>query len=196
MNDYQYNDAYQMPQGTMQMPYGMDQNMGMQMPYGMNPHMNMQMPYGMDPNMNMQMPYGMDPNMQMPYGNNYPHENMQMPYAGEMKDVSPESLKDFCKKHKHYFVGMETTDGSQYEGIIERTDHDRVSMLVPDGDNPGDQDYRQFGFGGFGGFGGYPYGYGGFGGYGGYGYPRRFRRFRRFTFPFGGISRFFFPFFF
>lgn len=164
-----------------------------------------QMPYG------QQYPYGqqMQPFAgQMPYG-------QQMPYMGQIPSgtqpiqgmmegqqmtgapIGAQDWKNFCKRYTHHFVNMQTTDGQQYDGIIEGTDQESVYMLVPDGDVSGEDEqaeqrdeydeeteletqYR---------FGGYPW-------YGGYWYPRRFRRFRRYRFPFFRIGGFYFPFFF
>ncbi|WP_052659313.1 hypothetical protein [Bacillus alveayuensis] len=195
MTHHQLNhDAYAM---MPHMSYGM-----------MAPHMNMEMSYGnMMPNMNMEMPYGnMMPNMnmEMPYGNMMPNMNMQMPYENmetnihEMKNQ--DQIKDFCKKHRYYYMMMETDDGRQFDGIIENVERDRVYLLMPAGDETDERSMENvhneeppYGYRIYGGYGlGFPYGYGG------YGYdhfPRRFRRFRRYPFPFARIRRFFFPFF-
>lgn len=123
---------------------------------------------------------------------------MNIPYSGnpgyDMYDKHHvKEMYDYCNKHKYDMIGMEMKDGNVYEGIIETIESDAVYLLIPIGDLEDTDDDRQFGFG-------YDYGYGPGGGYGyggyGYGYPRRFRRFRRYRFPFGGIGRFFFPFFF
>lgn len=97
-----------------------------------------------------------------------------------------QNIHDLCKKYQHYLVQFETTDGQVYDGIIDSVDHDGVNLLIPVGDmerEEQNENERQFGYGGF-----PQYGYG-------YGFPRRFRRFRRFRFPFFGLRRLFFPFF-
>ncbi|WP_249871806.1 hypothetical protein [Oceanobacillus saliphilus] len=135
-------------------------------------------------------------NMQHPMA--YPSMNempMQM-HEGTMGDYSHghshhREMFDFCNKHRDHYVMVETTDGKVYDGIIINVDAENVQILMPMGDQrPEDSnengENRQFGFGG--GF-GYPP-YGGFGRV-----PFRFRRFRPFPFPFLGIRRLFFPFF-
>ncbi|WP_245680513.1 hypothetical protein [Bacillus marinisedimentorum] len=111
--------------------------------------------------------------------------------------MSPEQMHDFCSTYKDHYVQMETSEGQQAEGIIYKVDRQHVYLMVPVGDMGDD---REAGYGyGLGGYGFPGYGFPGYGfpGYGfGYGYPRRFRRFRRYRYPFFGIRRFFFPFFF
>ncbi len=115
-------------------------------------------------------------------------------------------LHDLCKRYHNHLMQIETTDGQVYDGIIDSVDGDGVTILIAVGDmeredeSQDEQNQRQFGYGpGYGGYGPGFGGYGpGFGGYGpgfGYGFPRRFRRFRRFHFPFFGLRRLFFPFF-
>lgn len=138
---------------------------------------------------NMQMPYqqpGMLPGQQLGMG---PYQSPAMMNEGDMVNY----WKDFCKKHKHYMVNLETVDGHRVDGIIDDIENDHVVMLVPIGDMERNEenelgDERQFGI--FGGF-GYPYGGWGYGYY-----PRRFRRFRRYRYPFYGLRSLFFPFFF
>ncbi len=143
------------------------QNPGMQNPYG-----NMPTQGGMGYGDQMQNPMMNMPQMQQGYGKN--------------------DMKDQLNAHKNYFVILEMKDGQQYDGIIEDLDAENVYVLMPVGDEDDDQSHheRQWGYGGYGYGGGYGPGYG----YG-YGYPRRFRRFRRFRFPFFGIGRLFYPFF-
>ncbi|RRJ67513.1 hypothetical protein EHV15_11415 [Paenibacillus oralis] len=114
-------------------------------------------------------------------------------------------MMEICKRYHHHLIHIESSDGHVHVGIIDGMDDDHVYLLIPIGDMDGDD--RAFGapFGGFGTpFGGFgtPFGapFGGFGGFGGFpffgGFPRRFRRFIRRPFPFFGLRRFFFPFFF
>ncbi|OMG50020.1 hypothetical protein BK140_08795 [Paenibacillus macerans] len=109
-------------------------------------------------------------------------------------------MKEICKRYHHHLIHVESTDGKVFVGIIDGMDDDHVYLLVAVGDTDGDDRAILGGypFGAFG-FGGYPYGGfygGGYGfGYPFYGYPRRFRRFIRRPFPFFGLRRFAFPFF-
>jgi hypothetical protein len=99
---------------------------------------------------------------------------------------------DVCKQHMHKYVLIHTTDGMQYDGIVESLDDDYVYLAVPVGPAelvppqtralPGYYGYGGYPYGGAGYGYGYP-GYGGYGGYGGYpgygygyGYGGRFRR--------------------
>lgn len=139
---------------------------------------------------------GYNPYMHMPA-----HGQMMSPSYGMMDQPDyQKQVHDQCKNSMLQFVMIEMNDGNTYDGIIEDVDDDYVVLLIPEGDkdwsyrkdsDQNDED-RQFGFGGFSG-----YGYGGYG-YPGYGYgvPRRFRRFRRYRFPFFGIRRLLYPFFF
>ncbi|MFD1739679.1 hypothetical protein ACFSCX_24655 [Bacillus salitolerans] len=114
----------------------------------------------------------------------------QFPYQPNVEpSLAPGHVKDFCKKHKDFYVLLEMNDGQQYDGIVDKVDDENVYMLIPDGDHHQD---REFSFGGYDddyGYGGYGSGYGQ--GYGGYGrrYPRRFRRFRRYRFPLRRLIR-------
>jgi hypothetical protein len=94
---------------------------------------------------------------------------------------------DVCKQHMHKYVMIHTTDGMQYDGIVESTDDDYVYLAVPVGatELAPPQMRALTGYGGYGGYGGYPYGGAGYGygypgygagGYPGYGYGGRFRR--------------------
>ncbi len=124
-------------------------------------------------------------------------QNDQMQQSGGVDPAAhQQQMHDLCQQYNNYLVQLETTDGQVHDGIINGVDQNGVEVLMPDGDtdNNHNEYERQFGFGygGYGGFGGAPwYGYGG----PGYGYPRRFRRFRRHRFPFFGIRRLLFPFF-
>ncbi|PKR77541.1 hypothetical protein CEY16_11205 [Halalkalibacillus sediminis] len=103
-------------------------------------------------------------------------------------------MYDMCKNNKLHMVTLETNDGKYVEGIVDEYDKEGVTLIMPSGDM---ENQERVWFGG--GFGGPGYGPGFGPGYGagfGYGrYPRRFRRFRRQRFPFFGLRRFFFPFF-
>jgi hypothetical protein len=90
---------------------------------------------------------------------------------------------EICKQHMHKYVLIHTTDGMQYDGIVESMDDDYVYLAVPVGTQelmppqvralPGYYGYGP-GYGyGYPGYPAYPgYGYG----YPGYGYGGRFRR--------------------
>ncbi|WP_200411274.1 hypothetical protein [Virgibacillus salexigens] len=109
-----------------------------------------------------------------------PHHEMHYDQGYNM-DNNPhkKQMYETCKNYYLYFVQIQTMDGQTYEGIIEDVDKDSVTLLMPYGDMEREEEIeRQYGFG-----------------YGGFGYPRRFRRFRRFRFPFFGLSRLFFPYF-
>ncbi|PLR79901.1 hypothetical protein CVD25_13215 [Bacillus canaveralius] len=82
-------------------------------------------------------------------------------------DQDVRNVKSKCERYTSYHVIGHLTDGSRVEGIIEDTDNEGVTMLVPEEVDESTDDYRQFG---------------GYGGYGGY--RRRFRRFRRRRFPY------------
>jgi hypothetical protein len=85
-------------------------------------------------------------------------------------------IKSLCRKYMNYHVIGQTSDGSQFDGIITDMDEESVSMLVPewvDEEQETDMTSRQYGYGD------------------GYG-RRRFRRFRRRRFPFFFFG---FPFF-
>ncbi len=119
------------------------------------------------------------------HGNMNRNPSTSMYQNSMMDEGHKKHLQDFCKSYKNYYVVMEMNDGKQYEGIIVNMDNDNVYLLMPIGEGPDDNSHhshhnRQYGYGpGFG---------------GGY-VPRRFRRFHPFFFPFFGIRRFFFPFF-
>ncbi|WP_096435187.1 hypothetical protein [Alteribacter populi] len=117
--------------------------------------------------------------------NQVPHGGQQqMQPGGADPAAHQQQLHELCQAYNNHLVQFETNDGQVYDGIIDGMDQNGVDMLVPVGDmdQGSNHEYeRQFGFGGYG---------------GGYGYPRRFRRFRRHRFPFFGIRRLFFPFFF
>ncbi|GAB2559015.1 hypothetical protein [Gracilibacillus alcaliphilus] len=90
-----------------------------------------------------------------------------------------QQMHETCKNLYLHFVQFQTMEGQMLDGIIEDVDEDGVTMLIPDGDAESAEGMeRQFGYG-----------------YGGFYYPWRFRRFRRFRFPFFGIRRLFFPFY-
>lgn len=77
-----------------------------------------------------------------------------------------------CHKYMKFHVIAQTTDGSQFDAIIDDIDADGVTMLVPeefDAHREDEHDYRQFGLGG-----------------------GRFRRYHRRRFPF---HSFVYPFF-
>ncbi|WP_010650024.1 hypothetical protein [Oceanobacillus massiliensis] len=82
-------------------------------------------------------------------------------------------MYELCKNHMHSYVLAQTTDGSQFDGIITGLDDEYVYFAVPIENNEqshfGNDNSRLFG-----------YGYPGFG-FPGYGGPRR--RFRRFVLP-------------
>ncbi|MCK0473053.1 hypothetical protein [Halalkalibacter sp. APA_J-10(15)] len=121
----------------------------------------------------------------MQHDHQYGHQPTHQPqhYHGMDQEAHKKQMYDTCNQYNLYFVQIQTTDGQMYDGIIDQVDPDGVTLLMPYGDMEGNVGYeRQFGFG-----------YGGFGH--GFGFPRRFHRFRRFRFPFFGISRLFFPFF-
>ncbi|QHE51020.1 hypothetical protein [Pontibacillus sp. HMF3514] len=143
-------------------------------------------------NYGMQNPYGNPSHGGMGYGGQMNNSMMNMPQQMP-QGYSKNDMKDQLNGYKHYFIILEMKDGQQYEGIVEDIDAENVYVLMPVGDEDDDEspDQRQWGYGG-----GFGPGYGWGGGYGGgYGYPRRFRRFRRYRFPFFGIGRWFFPFF-
>ncbi|MBO8155589.1 MAG: hypothetical protein H0Z32_03920 [Bacillaceae bacterium] len=134
---------------------------------------------------------GFNPYMNMPI-----HSQMMVPSYGAMDQQDyKKHMQDQCKNYMLQYVVIEMNDGSSYDGIVEDMDDDHVIILIPEGDQDWghhreteqNEEERQFGYGGFPGYGG-GYGYG-------YGVPWRFRRFRRYRFPFFGVRRFFFPFF-
>ncbi|MEC0135604.1 hypothetical protein P4H94_01655 [Paenibacillus macerans] len=145
----------------------------------------------MQPNPNVYSSYGANPTA--------PISQVSPAYYEPAEHGHKRHMKEMCRKYHHHFMHLEGTDGRVYEGIIDGIDDDHVYLLVPIGETDGDDrafggyPFGTFGYGGFpyGGFGGYP-----FYGYPFYGYPRRFRRFIRRPFPFFGLRRFFFPFFF
>ncbi|UCZ54077.1 hypothetical protein LGQ02_04660 [Bacillus shivajii] len=93
-----------------------------------------------------------------------------------------QQMHDVCVRFQLHLVQFETTDGQVFDGIIDSVDQEGVNMLVPTGDMEREgESERQFYGPGY-----TPYGYG---------FPRRFRRFRRHRFPFFGLRRLFFPFF-
>ncbi|MGJ9459369.1 hypothetical protein [Oceanobacillus sp. CF4.6] len=91
-------------------------------------------------------------------------------------------MYDLCKNHMHSYVLAQTTDGTQFDGIITGLDDEYVYFAVPIEDaqqSHHQDDSRLFGYG-------YPgYGYPGYG-YPGYGRPRR--RFRRFILPLAALT--------
>ncbi|WP_084268868.1 hypothetical protein [Oceanobacillus damuensis] len=94
-------------------------------------------------------------------------------------------MYDLCKNHMHSYVLAQTTDGSQFDGIITGLDDEYVYFAVPLDSNEsheqGYNDMRQFGYG-------YPgYGYPGYG-FPGYGFGRPRRRFRRFVLPLAALA--------
>lgn len=91
-------------------------------------------------------------------------------------------MYDLCKSHMHSYVLAQTTDGSNFDGIITGLDDEYVYFAVPVDPNQeayqGHEDNRQFGFG-------YPgYGYPGYG----YGFGRPPRRFQRFILPLAALA--------
>ncbi|MEC0329533.1 hypothetical protein P4H42_07850 [Paenibacillus macerans] len=159
----------------------------------------------MQPNPNVYSSYGANPTA--------PISQVSPAYYEPAEHGHKRHMKEICKRYHHHLIHVESTDGKVFVGIIDGMDDDHVYLLIPIGDMDGDD--RAFGapFGGFGApFGGFgapfgvpfatPFGapFGGFGGFGGFpffgGFPRRFRRFIRRPFPFFGLRRFFFPFFF
>ncbi|PLR78668.1 hypothetical protein CU633_03690 [Bacillus sp. V3-13] len=106
--------------------------------------------------------------------NNNENANPLNEWDGNDQDLR--DVRSRCERYKWYHVIGHLNDGSRVEGIIEDTDNEGVTMLVPEEVDESTGDYRQFG--------GYDdYGYGG--------YRRRFRRFRRRRFPY---PYFIFPF--
>ncbi|WP_309123040.1 hypothetical protein [Paenibacillus sp.] len=88
---------------------------------------------------------------------------------------------EICKQHMHKYVLIHTTDGMQYDGIVESMDDEYVYLAVPVGTTElmPPQVRGLPGYYGYGpGYGyGYPGYYPGYGyGYPGYGYGGRFRR--------------------
>ncbi|TLS50335.1 hypothetical protein FE782_20110 [Paenibacillus antri] len=88
---------------------------------------------------------------------------------------------EICKQHMHKYVLIHTTDGMQYDGIVESMDDEYVYLAVPVGSTElmPPQARALPGYYGYGpGYGyGYPGYYPGYGyGYPGYGYGGRFRR--------------------
>ncbi|WP_280769192.1 hypothetical protein [Salipaludibacillus daqingensis] len=149
---------------------------------------------------------------------------MHQPYQGmpaqghHQNEQHAKDMHNMCTQYHLHFIQIQLMDGSSHDGIIEEVDNEGVTLLMPEAEEGAQQPYygqhgheshhelhaqqgtqmqdspQHFGYG-------YPgYGYPGFGpgpGYGyGYGIPRRFRRFRRRRYPFFGIRRLFFPFFF
>lgn len=98
---------------------------------------------------------------------------------------------DLCKQHMHAYVLAETTDGTQFDGIITGLDDEYVYFAVPvdpysDAAYQGN-DYRKFGYGY--GFGNPWYGPGFYPGYGfGYGFGRPPRRFTRLILPLAALA--------
>lgn len=133
------------------------------------------------------------------FGGGQQNNHMQQQPGAVDPAAHQQHMHDLCQQYNNHLVQLETTDGQVHDGIIDGIDQNGVEMLVPEGDmdNNHHENERQFGFG-YGGYAGFD-GYGGALGYGyggpGYGYPRRFRRFRRHRFPFFGIRRLLFPFF-
>lgn len=94
-------------------------------------------------------------------------------------------MYDQCKNHMHSYVLAQTTDGSEFDGIITGLDDEYVYFAIPldshqQVEQQGHNDSRVFGYGGYPGY-GYP-GYG----YPGYGRPRR--RFQRFILPLAALT--------
>lgn len=87
---------------------------------------------------------------------------------------------DMCKQHIHKYVLIHTTDGMQYDGIVESVDDDYVYLAVPVGAAELAPAHMRallgYGFPGYGGFGLSPFGYPGYPFYPPYGYGGRFRR--------------------
>ncbi|HZG55854.1 hypothetical protein [Paenibacillus sp.] len=93
---------------------------------------------------------------------------------------------EICKQHIHKYVLIHTTDGMQYDGIVESLDDEYVYLAVPVGaaELAPPQARALPGYYGYGGYPGYAYGpgvagygYPGYGyGYPAYGYGGRFRR--------------------
>jgi hypothetical protein len=101
---------------------------------------------------------------------------------------------DVCKKHMHKYVLIHTTDGMQYDGIVESVDDDYVFLAVPVGaaELAPPQARALTGYYGYGGYpyggAGYGYGYPGYGyGYPGYGYGYG-GRFRRLALPLAALA--------
>lgn len=90
-------------------------------------------------------------------------------------------MAEMCKKHMNKYVLVHTTDGLQYDGIVESIDDEYVYLAVPVGNTDLIPPQTRV-FPGYYGYGGYPYGPGAYGGYSygypgyGYGYGGRFRR--------------------
>lgn len=81
-------------------------------------------------------------------------------------------MYDMCKSHMHSYVLVQTTDGSQFDGIITGLDDEYVYFAVPIESHEHYQDDSRF------------FGYG-FPGYG-FGYPPR--RFRRIILPLAALT--------
>ncbi|WP_416151193.1 hypothetical protein ACM26V_09575 [Salipaludibacillus sp. HK11] len=139
----------------------------------------------------------------------------QQPYQGMPVEGQPNNeqhlkdMHDACTQYHLHFIQIQMIDGSIHDGIIEDSDNEGVTLLMPEDDDAQQPYNEQQGYqmnnqpGHFGyGYGGSGYPAPGFGpGYGpGYGIgrpriPRRFRRFRRRRYPFYGINTLLFPFF-
>lgn len=113
--------------------------------------------------------------------------NQMMPQHKEMTKHHVEEMKEFCRQNRYGYVILEMDDGQYYDGVMMDIDQEHIHLLIPIGDEQQtsyQEDYdnynnnRQFGYGPY--FGRVPF---------------RFRRFHPFLFPFLGIRRFFFPFF-
>jgi len=93
---------------------------------------------------------------------------------------------ELCKQHMNKYVLIHTTDGMQYDGIIESIDEEYVYLAVPVGTSELMPPQTRALLPGYYGYGAAPYYYGygypayypGYYGYGypGYGYGGRFRR--------------------
>lgn len=118
--------------------------------------------------------------------------NLHMQHVSD-QEAHKKHMKSLCDQYHHHMLQIESFDGKVYDGIMDGYDNDQMYLLVPIGDQA-EASPRQYAYGNY----GYPYyGYGSYYSYPyyGYGYPRRFRRFRRTGFPFYGIRRMFFPWF-
>ncbi|WP_254901228.1 hypothetical protein [Tuberibacillus sp. Marseille-P3662] len=102
--------------------------------------------------------------------NSNPMNPQQM--QGAYHHKGDDDIHTLCRKYMFYHVMAQSSDGSQFDGVITGMDEEGVSMLVPEWVDE-ETTSRQFGYGG------------------GYG-RRRYRRFyqRRFPYFFFG-----FPFF-
>ncbi|WP_059103218.1 hypothetical protein [Shouchella shacheensis] len=90
------------------------------------------------------------------------HERKNNPYH----QGNQPSMYEQCQRHKDFHVGIQTTDGQSYDGILTDYNQDQLTLLVPEDVEEGE--HRQYG------------------GYGGY--ERRYRRYRPRYFPLAALA--------